>query len=180
MVAACPFGPKIKPIQVIVPYAAGGSSDVLAPHRWKRSGRSTAPSRCSYDKPGAGGDGTEYVVRSKPDGYTVLFAYGSGCDLVMPHLQKMPYAPLKDLAPVARLSIHSVVVNVSGKSPFKSMKDVLDWGAKGNKITAAVSTAAGAVDIVMRAISKRTGVPITTVPFTGGADAVTALAGGPS
>jgi tripartite-type tricarboxylate transporter receptor subunit TctC len=51
-----------------------------------------------------------------------------------------------------------------------------DWAGKGNKITAAVSTAAGAVDRVMRAISKRTGVPITTVPFTGGADAVAALA----
>ena len=58
------------------------------------------------------------------------------------------------------------------------MKDVIDWGKKGNKITAAVSTAAGAVDLVMRAISKRTGIPITTVPFAGGADAVTALAGG--
>ena len=122
--------------------------------------------------------GNEFVVRAKPDGYTVYIAYGSGRDLVMPHLQKMPYDPLKDLTPVARLSIHSVVVSVSGKSPIKSMKDVLDWAKKGNKITAAVSTAAGAVDIVMRAISKRTGVPITTVPFTGGADAVTALAGG--
>jgi tripartite-type tricarboxylate transporter receptor subunit TctC len=168
-----------KPIQLIVPYAAGGSSDVLArsvEKTWKKY--STQP-MIVVGKPGAGGVlGTEYIVRSKPDGYNVLSAYGSGCDLVMPHLQKMPYDPLKDLAPVARISIHSVVVSVSGKSSFKSMKDVLDWGAKGNKITAAVSTAAGAVDIVMRAISKRAGVPITTVPFTGGADAVTALAGG--
>ena len=96
----------------------------------------------------------------------------------MPHLQKMPYDPLKDITPVARLSIHSVVICVSGKSPINSMKDVIDCAKKGNKITAAVSTAAGSVDLVMRAISKRTGVPITTVPFTGGADAVTALAGG--
>ena len=168
-----------KPIQVIVPYAAGGSSDVLARTVEKIWTKYSPQPMLVIDKPGAGGVlGTEYVVRSKPDGYTLLFAYGSGCDLVMPHLQKMPYDPLKDVAPVARLSIHSVVVSVSGKSPFNSMKDVLAWGAKGNKITAAVSTAAGAVDIVMRAISKRTGVPITTVPFTGGADAVTALAGG--
>jgi tripartite-type tricarboxylate transporter receptor subunit TctC len=168
-----------KPIQVIVPYAAGGSSDVLGRTVEKVWKKYSPQPMLIIDKPGAGGvQGTEYVVRSKPDGYTVLFAYGSGCDLVMPHLQKMPYDPLKDLAPVARLSIHSVVVSVSGKSPFNSLKDVLDWGKKGNKITAAVSTAAGAVDIVMRAISKRAGVPITTVPFTGGADAVTALAGG--
>ena len=58
------------------------------------------------------------------------------------------------------------------------MKDVVDWAKKGNKVTAAVSTAAGSVDLVMRSISKRTGIQITTVPFLGGADAVTALAGG--
>ena len=182
MVGSLCFGAEkypTKPIQVIVPYAAGGSSDVLARTVEKIWTKYSPQPMLIIDKPGAGGVlGTEYVVRSKPDGYTLLFAYGSGCDLVMPHLQKMPYDPLKDVAPVARLSIHSVVVSVSGKSPFNSMKDVLAWGAKGNKITAAVSTAAGAVDIVMRAISKRTGVPITTVPFTGGADAVTALAGG--
>jgi tripartite-type tricarboxylate transporter receptor subunit TctC len=168
-----------KPIQVIVPYAPGGSSDVLARTVEKFWTKYSPQPMIIVGKPGAGGVlGTEYVVRAKPDGYTVLFAYGSGCDLVMPHLQKMPYDPLKDLAPVARLSIHAVVVCVSGKSPLKSMKDVIDFANKGNKITAAVSTAAGAVDIAMRAISKRANIPITTVPFAGGAEATTALAGG--
>ena len=52
------------------------------------------------NKPGGGGVvGTEFVVRSKPDGYTLFFGYGSGHDVVMPHLQKMPYDPFKDLAP---------------------------------------------------------------------------------
>jgi tripartite-type tricarboxylate transporter receptor subunit TctC len=168
-----------KPIQLIVPYAAGGSSDVLARTVEKVWKKHSPQPLIVVGKPGAGGVlGTEFVVRAKPDGYTVLFAYGSGCDLVMPNLQKMPYDPLKDLVPVSRVSIHSVVVSVSGKSEFKTLKDVFDWGKKGNQITAAVSTAAGAVDLVMRAISKRTGIPITTVPFTGGADAVSALAGG--
>jgi tripartite-type tricarboxylate transporter receptor subunit TctC len=168
-----------KPIQVIVSYSAGGSSDLLARTVEKIWTKYSPQPMIVIDKPGAGGVlGTEYVIRAKPDGYTVLFAYGSGCDLVMPHLQKMPYDHMKDLIPVARLSIHSVVVNVSAKSDFKTLKDVLDWAKKGNKITAAVSTAAGAVDIVMRAIAKRTGVPITSVPFRGGAEAVTALAGG--
>jgi tripartite-type tricarboxylate transporter receptor subunit TctC len=90
----------------------------------------------------------------------------------------MPFDPMKDIAPVARLSIHSIVICVSGKSPLKSMKDVIDYANKGNKVTAAVSTAAGSVDLVMRAISKRANIPITTVPFAGGADATTALAGG--
>ena len=53
------------------------------------------------NKPGGGGVvGTEFVVRSKPDGYTLFLGYGSGHDVVMPHLQKMPYDPFKDLVAV--------------------------------------------------------------------------------
>jgi len=168
-----------KPIQVIVPFSAGGSSDLTARTVEKFWTKYSPQPWLIVNKPGAGGVlGEEYVVRAKPDGYTIYVGQGSGHDLVMPHLQKMPFDPLKDITPVARLSIHSVVVCVSGKSEFKSMKDVIEYAKKGNKVTAAVSTAAGSVDLVMRAISKRTGIPITTVPFAGGADAVTALAGG--
>lgn len=168
-----------KPIQVIVPFSAGGSSDLTARTVEKFWTRYSPQPMLVINKPGAGGVlGEEFVVRSKPDGYTIYVGQGSGHDTVMPHLQKMPFDPLKDITPVARISIHSIVICVSGKSPFKSMKDVVDYAKKGNKVTAAVSTAAGSVDLVMRAISKRTGVPITTVPFAGGADSTTALAGG--
>jgi tripartite-type tricarboxylate transporter receptor subunit TctC len=168
-----------QPIQAVVPFAAGGSSDLLARAIEKVWTKYSPQPMVVINKPGAGGVmGEEYVVRSKPDGYTLYIGQGSGHDLVMPHLQKMPFDPLKDITPVARLSIHSVVVCVSGKSDFKTMKDVVDWAKKGNKVTAAVSTAAGSVDLVMRAISKRTGITITTIPFRGGAESTTALAGG--
>jgi tripartite-type tricarboxylate transporter receptor subunit TctC len=182
MISGLCFGAEkypTKPIQVIVPFTAGGSSDLTARTVEKYWTKYSPQPMLVVNKPGAGGVlGEEFVVRSKPDGYTIYVGQGSGHDLVMPHLQKMPFDPLKDITPVARISIHSIVICVSGKSPFKSMKDVFDYANKGNKITAAVSTAAGSVDLVMRAISKRAGVPITTVPFAGGADAVTALAGG--
>jgi tripartite-type tricarboxylate transporter receptor subunit TctC len=168
-----------KPIQVIVPWAAGGSTDLLARTIEKFWTKYSPQPMVVINKPGAGGVmGEEFVIRSKPDGYTIYFGQGSGHDLVMPHLQKMPFDPLKDIAPVARISIHSVLVCVGGKSPMNSMKDLVAYANAGNKVTAAVSTAAGAVDIVMRAISKRANITITTVPFRGGAEAVTALAGG--
>jgi len=168
-----------KPIQVIVPFAPGGSNDVLA--------RAVANSWMKYSpqpmivitKPGAGGVmGVEYVVRSKPDGYTLYLGQGSSPDLTIPHFQKMPYDPFKDLAPVSRLSVHSVVICVSGKSPIKSMKDLIAYAKAGNKITAAASVATGVVDMTLKAMAKRANFPITVVPFTGGAYAVTALAGG--
>jgi tripartite-type tricarboxylate transporter receptor subunit TctC len=168
-----------KPIQVIVPFSAGGSSDLTARTVEKFWTKYSPQPWLIINKPGAGGVlGEEFVVRSKPDGYTIYVGQGSGHDTVMPHLQKMPFDPMKDITPVARISIHSIVICVSGKSPIKSMKDLIAYANQGTKVTAAVSTAAGSVDLVMRAISKRANIAITTVPFAGGADSTTALAGG--
>jgi tripartite-type tricarboxylate transporter receptor subunit TctC len=132
------------------------------------------------NKPGGGGVvGTEGVVRSKPDGYTLYLGYGSGHDIVMPSLQKMPYDPQKDLIPVARVSIHSVVIVTGANSPFNSIKDVIAFSKKENKpVTAAASVKAGAVDLALTAFGKAAGINIVTVPFSGGAEATTALAGG--
>ncbi len=168
-----------KPIQMIVPMAAGGSTDLAARAVEKIWLKYSSQPLIIINKPGAGGVmGTEYVVRSKPDGYTLYFGYGSGHDLVMPHLQKLPYDPFKDLAPVSRTSIHSVVICVGAKSPINSIKDLIAFANAGNKVTAAVSVSAGAVDITMKALAKRANITITTVPFSGGAEATTALAGG--
>jgi tripartite-type tricarboxylate transporter receptor subunit TctC len=168
-----------KPIQVIVPFAPGGSNDLLARAVAKIWPKYSPQPMVVVTKPGAGGImGVEFVVRSKPDGYTLYLGQGSSPDLTIPHFQKMPYDPFKDLAPVARLSVHSVVICVSGKSPINSMKDLVAYANAGNKVTAAASVASGVVDITLKAIAKRANFPITVVPFTGGADAVTALAGG--
>ncbi len=169
-----------QPSNALVPFAAGGSSDLLARAIEKVWPKYASQPWVVINKPGGGGvTGTEFVVRSKPDGYTLYVGYGSGHDVVMPHLQKMPYDTFKDLAPVSRISVHSVVVVTGAKSQFKTLPEMLAWSKKEKKpLTAAVSTRAGAVDITLTAIGKTTGVEIATVPFAGGAEAVTALAGG--
>jgi tripartite-type tricarboxylate transporter receptor subunit TctC len=169
-----------KPINVIVPFSAGGSTDLLARAVEKIWPKYSPQPMVIVNKPGGGGVvGTEFVVRSKPDGYTLFLGYGSGHDVVMPHLQKMPYDPFKDLAAVARLSIHSVVICTGAKSEFSTLKDMIAWAKKeGKPVTSSVSTKAGAVDITTTALGKAAGINIVTVPFAGGADAVTTLAGG--
>ena len=169
-----------KPITVIVPFSAGGSTDLLARAVEKIWPKYSPQPMVIVNKPGGGGVvGTEFVVRSKPDGYTLFLGYGSGHDVVMPHLQKMPYDPFKDLVAVARLSIHSVVICTGAKSEFSTLKDMIAWAKKeGKPVTSSVSTKAGAVDITTTALGKAAGINIVTVPFAGGADAVTTLAGG--
>ena len=156
--APAAFKPE-KPVTMIVPGAAGGSTDLLARAVEKVWSKYCPQPLQVVNKTGGGGiEGATFVARAKPDGYTMELGYGSGHDIVMPHIQKVEYDPFKQLEPVARLSIHSVVVLVPANSPFNSIKEITDWGKKENKpITASVSLTAGAVDLVMRGIGKTSG-----------------------
>ena len=168
-----------KQIELIVPFAAGGSTDVLARLVAKYAPKYIDKPLVVINKPGGGGvTGTEGVVRSNPDGYTLYVGYGSGHDLVMPHFQKLPFETFKDLLPVCRLSVHSVVMIIRGDAPYKTMKEFVDWGKKKDQVTASVSTKAGSVDITFQAVAKATGLKIVTVPFRGGAESVMAIVGG--
>src|SRR3972149_2622408 len=130
-----------KPIEVVVPFAAGGSTDVLARLVAKYAPKYFEKPLVIVNKPGGGGiTGTEGVVRSKPDGYSLFIGYGSGHDLVTPHFQKLPYDTFKDLIPVCRLSIHAVVMIIRSDAPYKNLKEFVEWGKKKAQVTASVST----------------------------------------
>jgi len=168
-----------KAIEMVVAFPAGGSTDVLARLVAKYAPKYFDKPLVVVNKPGGGGiTGTEGVVRSKPDGYTVVVGYGSGNDLVAPHFQKMPYDVFNDLIPVCRLSVHSIVMIIRGDAPYKTMKEFIDWGKKKDQVTASVSARAGSVDIVFQAVAKTTGMKLVTIPFRGGAESVTAIVGG--
>jgi tripartite-type tricarboxylate transporter receptor subunit TctC len=168
-----------KAIELDVPFAAGGSTDVLARLVAKYAPKYFDKPLVVVNKPGGGGiTGTESVVRSKPDGYTLFLGQGSGHDLVTPHFQKMPYDPVNDLIPICRLSVHSIVMIIRGDAPYKTLKEFIEWGKKKDQVTASVSTKAGSVDITFQAVGKATGLKIVTVPFRGGAESVTSIVGG--
>lgn len=172
------FKPE-QPITMVVPMAAGGSTDMLARAIEKVWLKHSPQPMQIVNKPGGGGVvGSTYVSRTKPDGYTLLMGLGSGHDLVMPHIQKVEYDYAKDLTVVSRMSVHTVVVLAPADSPFNSVKDLVDYAKKENKtITASVSTKAGAVDLVMRGLAQATGINITPIPHSGGAQSLTTLMG---
>lgn len=169
-----------KPISLIVPYAAGGSTDVLARALAKGSAKYFPVQVMVVNQPGGAGiPGRVSVVNAKPDGYTLLFGYGSGEDLVTPHTMKIPYNQFKDLVPVCQISIVSLVLSVPASHPAKSLKEFVEWAKKQTRpVTGAVSTRGASVDITMQAIMKVAGVNAQTIPFRGGAEAVTAVLGG--
>jgi tripartite-type tricarboxylate transporter receptor subunit TctC len=168
-----------KPIQLIVPYGAGGSTDLLA-----RAIATVAPKYFPQplvvvNKTGGGGiPGRVDVVRSNPDGYTLLFGWGSGEDLVVPHQRKLPYDLFADFETVCRMSIHSIALAVPASSPYTSLADLVK-AAKGKEyVTASVSTKGASVDVTFLLFGKAAGIKVTTIPGAGGADAITKLVGG--
>lgn len=168
-----------RPIQLVVPYGAGGSTDVLA-----RAVSQVAPKHFPQpvvvvNKAGGGGiPGRVEVVRSKPDGYTLLFGWGSGEDLIVPHQRPVPYDLYKDFETVCRVSVHSVVLTVAGSTPHKTLADLVKAAKAKGRMTASVATKGGAVDMTYQLFGKAAGINLTTVPGTGGADAITQLVGG--
>jgi tripartite-type tricarboxylate transporter receptor subunit TctC len=170
-----------KPIQLIVPYGAGGSTDVLA-----RAIAQVAPKHLPQplvvvNKAGGGAiPGRLEVVRAPADGYTLLFGYGSGEDAVVPFQRELPYKVLEDFEVVCRMSIHSIVLAVPASSPYKTLADLVKAAKEKGSLTAAVSTKGASVDITYQLFAKQAGVKVISVPGSGGADAITRLVGGHS
>jgi tripartite-type tricarboxylate transporter receptor subunit TctC len=168
-----------KPIQLIVPYGAGGSTDLLARAISQVAPKYFPQPLVVVNKTGGGGiPGRVDVVRSKADGYTLLFGWGSGEDLVVPHQRKLPYDLFTDFETVCRMSIHSIALAVPASSPHKTLADLVKAGKAKEYTTASVSTKGASVDVTFLLFGKAAGIKVTTIPGAGGADAITKLVGG--
>jgi tripartite-type tricarboxylate transporter receptor subunit TctC len=168
-----------KPIQLVVPYSAGGSTDVLARAIAQVAPRFFPQPVVVVNKTGGGGiPGRLEVVRAKPDGYTLLFGWGSGEDLVVPHQRSLPYDVFKDFETVCRMSVHSIVLAVPASAPVKDLADLVKQAKAKQPVNAAVSTKGGSVDITFLLFAKAADFKLTTVPGSGGSDAITRLVGG--
>ncbi len=168
-----------KPIQMIVPAAPGGSTDVLARAISQVAPKYIPQPLVIVNKPSGGGiPGRVDTVRSRPDGYTLMINYGGGEDLVVPHQRELPYNVFTDLEAICRMSVHSIVLAVPADSPYKTLADLVRIGKGREHMTAAVSIKGASVDLTFLLFGKAAGIKVTTVPGSGGADAITKLVGG--
>ena len=120
-----------KPIKMVVPYAAGGSADVLARPISIAMGNALGQTVFTELKPGAGGNiGAEFVAKSAPDGYTLLFASLSLSTSVS--FAKLNFDPRSDLKPIAGIATLPSLLLVSGKSNIKNFDDLIIEAKKSN------------------------------------------------
>jgi len=167
-----------KPVTLLVPFAAGGAADALTRMLadFVRTKRSVAAA-VEY-KPGAGATlGPGQVARAEPDG-TTLGLYSISPFVVVPHLQKVPYDPLKDFTYIGIYAYIPIAFYVKADSAFKDWPGVLRH-ARDNpgKLRWGTSGVRGAAHIAVEAAFRKEGLKTTFVPFTGGAEALTALLG---
>ena len=169
-----------KPIHVIVPYTAGGSSDFTARTVAERLGALLGTQVVVENKPGGNTViGTESVTKSAGDGYTLLLA-GLTTYSAQPFLnKKLPYDVLKDLTPINNAIISPLVVSVHPSVPAKNVQELIAY-AKANpgKVNYGSAGVGNTLHLAGELFKLRTGVTIVHVPYKGASQAVTDLLAG--
>src|SRR5450432_1138623 len=166
-------------VKIVVPFAPGGGTDVIARTLAQEMARDLGVSVMIENKPGAGTIiGTQAVAVSEPDGYTLLmgtFSHAVNLSLNA----KLPYDPHRDFAPVALIARSFNFVVVNPKSPIKSITDLIAAArADPDKLsygTFGTGTSAHLAGELFKSLAK---VNLTMVPYKGSAPAITDLIGG--
>ena len=169
-----------KPIRLIVPYAAGGTSDILARQIGPKLTDAWGQPVVIENKTGANGNvGADFVAKSAPDGYTLLLTDLGGLAISASVYPQLPFNPAKDFSPVVMVSYSPHVLAVH---PSVGVNDVRELIAKAKaqpgKLNFAVSGIGGAPQLAGIEFAQRTGVQWTYIPYKGGSDAVAAVAAG--
>lgn len=167
-----------RPITIIVPFAAGGGTDIVARMLGNELGRRWKTSVVVESKPGASGQiGNAMAARAKPDGYTILIA--TTTLIQEPGLyKKLPYNAAKDLTPVAQVATSNYYLVVPASSPANSLKEFvayakshpgrLSYGSNGN---------GGSSHLIGSLFNSTSKLDMVHVPFSGSAPLLTALLG---
>ncbi len=168
-----------KPITMVIPLGAGGSHDLNA-----RVITSIIPQYLNQAMivrltPGASGQkGTQEVANSKADGYTLLFTHNY-IDMLQQHVENLPYDPLKDFVPVARVNYAPIGIVVRADSPYQTYDDLIAAAkADPGGIQMAHSGNWGALFVPAAQIMKASGTQFNLVPYKGGGPAMQALLSG--
>jgi tripartite-type tricarboxylate transporter receptor subunit TctC len=171
---------QAKPIRIIVPFTPGGGNDVFARQMAKSLGELRQQSVVVENRPGAGGNlGTEFVVRSAPDGTTLLLGH-SGTVSINPALyRELKYDTQKDLVPVAMFASSALVLVVPASSPVKTVADLVALAkSRPGTVNYASSGSGTGGHLTGEMFEQKTGVKINHIPYKGTGPGLTDLVGG--
>lgn len=168
-----------RPVTVVVPYAAGGNTDIMARLASEVLSQKLGQPFTVENRPGAGGAiATQVVVSSPPDGYRLLFASTAQTSIV-PYAQKVRYDAVKDLAPIAIFGQNFSVLAISAKLPARDLSGFISY-AKANpgKINYGSGGTGTVAHLISASLGVRAGLDMVHVPYKGGSQSVADLLSG--
>jgi len=176
--AAAPAYP-VKPIRLVVPFAAGGGTDVMARALAVRYTELWNQPVVVDNRAGGGGNiGTEIVARSPADGYTLLFNTNATI-VINPHFGKINFDPLRDFAPVTQAATLPFALLLHPSVPAKSVADLIALiKAKPGEFNYGSSGNGGGAHLAGESLRTMARLDMTHIPYKGAAPALVALIGG--
>ncbi|MGE5096234.1 MAG: Bug family tripartite tricarboxylate transporter substrate binding protein [Betaproteobacteria bacterium] len=169
-----------KPVKIVVPFAAGGATDVVARALGQRLGAIWKQPVVIENRPGAGGNiGADLVAKAAPDGYTLLLASPAEVAINEFLYKDMAFDPKRDLVPVSKVASAPLVLLVHPSVPAKTVPELIAFlKSSANGTPYASSGTGGPQHLAAEQFRVLTGTNLIHVPYKGGAPAITDLLGG--
>lgn len=167
-----------RPITLIAPWPAGGSSDAVMRAFAESAGRALGGTVVVENKPGVGGTlGASAMMQAKPDGYTLtqlpLGIYR------LPHMQKMPFDPVKDLTHIVCLTGYTFGLAATMDTPYKTLKEMVAYAKANPGKVAYGHTGTGTTPhLAIEEFAGKAGIQLTDIPYKGSAEIMQAILGG--
>lgn len=168
-----------RPVRVVVPVAAGGGTDIIARLTVSRLSEAVGQPFVVDNRPGAGGVlGNEIVANARPDGYTLLFTYAA--HTIVPFIyRKVPYDVYKDFTPITLAGQQPLLLAINTSVPANTTQELIALAkAKPGALNVALATPSSSGALAAELFKMLTNTKMVSVPFKGGAPALTALLGG--
>ncbi len=167
-----------KPVHIIVGYAAGGGNDIIVRVVAPKMSEGLGQPVIIENKPGAQGIiSCEYVAKSAPDGYTLLMGPSGPMTMNPAIYSKLPYAPLKDFAPISMIGDFPLILVVSASLPANSVKELIAYAkARPDKVNYAASAAP--FQLAAELFNQKTGTKFVHIPYKSSGESVGAVMSG--
>jgi tripartite-type tricarboxylate transporter receptor subunit TctC len=169
-----------KPIRLVVPFPAGGGTDIIARDVTQKITEATKWPFIVDNKPGSGGNiGLDNIAKSPADGYNLVLGQTSNLAINPSLYKKLPYDPARDLTPISMVASAPMTLVVTVDSPYKSIADLVSAAKAKPGIINFASSGNGTVGHLMTELfQKQAGIKLVHIPYKGATMAINDVIGG--
>lgn len=169
-----------RPIRMVVPFPAGGGTDIVARDVTQRMSTNVKWNFVVDNKPGSGGNlGIDSVAKAQPDGYSLVIGQTSNLAINPTLYSKLPYDPQADLTPIGLIGQAPLVLVVASHSPYRSLAEVVKVAkAQPQALNYATSGNGTVAHLTTEMFQREAGIQLTHVPYKGASQGLTDVIGG--